>query len=157
MPISPLTAARIFDGGADFFGDRPAAAEHPLRFRDVQPALVDAERLHAVGVPLVDFAHLLGYAKVGGKIGGELYQVRAFLLRPPKHVARLDARFLGGLIFGEHDAVPVLLAPAHGDGFAAQFGVLEHLHRRVKIVEVAVQDAPHLSRSTNQRFSASSK
>ena len=85
----------LFHRRADALRDRPAAAEHPLRFRHVQPALVDAERLHAVGVPLVDFAHLLGYAKVGGKIGGELHEARTFLFCLPDHFSCLYARLFG--------------------------------------------------------------
>ena len=58
---------------------------------------------------------------------------------PHRH-ARLDAAALGGLVFGEHDAVPLIGVPAHRDISVPQCGIFHTFHRCVKIVQVGMQN-----------------
>ena len=68
--------------------------------------------------------------------------VRALLLCLPDGLRRAHAKALGGLVFGQDDAVAALGVAAHrrGDGFQLRVG--EQLHRAVKAVAVAVIDDP---------------
>ena len=119
---------------ADIVCDLDAAPQEVAATRDVQPTLVDAEGLNAVGIARVNFPHRLRNADIGGKIGGNAHEILAFLLRLKEGLARSDARGLCKHIFSKDDAVAVLKTPADGERYLFEFGTAEHLDGGVKII-----------------------
>ena len=110
--------------------------------RHVQPALVDAEGLHQIGVVLVHTVDLLGKLPVHAVVGGKEHQVGTLPLGLPDGLRRLDLKFFGRLVFGQDDAVAALRVAAHRHRQMAQLRVVQKLHRCVKAVQIAVKNDP---------------
>ena len=119
---------------------RGVAAEEVQGAGDIQPALVDAEGLHQVGVLLVDGVDLLGDLPVQGVMGRQQHQARALPPGLPDGLRRLDAVFLGGFIFCQDDAVAGGGVSTDRRGHAPQVRAAPQLHGGVKAVQIAVQD-----------------
>ena len=130
---------------AQAFGNLPPAAEQQGAAGHIQPAFIDAEGLDAVGVPGVDGTGCPGYLIVALVVGRHHHQFRTFLPGLPEGFRCLDAELLCQLVFGKHDAMPVLLRTAHCHGHFPQPGIVPAFHRRIEIIEVTVQDHPFLS------------
>ena len=76
------------------------AAEQMEGVGDIQPALVDAEGLHQVGVFVIDGVDFFGIYPVQIVMGRQQHQVRAFFLSLPDGFGRLNAKPFGGLVLG---------------------------------------------------------
>ena len=109
---------------------------------DIQPALVDAEGLHQVGVLLIDGIDLLRDLPVQAVMWRQQHQSRALLPGLPDGLRRLDAELLGRLIFRQDDTVAGGGVPADSRGNVPQVRVAPQLHGGVKTVQIAVQDDP---------------
>ena len=107
---------------------------------DIQPAFVDAEGLHQIGVLPVDGVDPAGVVGVQAVVGRQQYQVGALLLGLPHRLRRLDAHPLGGLVLGQNDAVAGGGVAADGYRYVLQRRLVQQLHRREKAVQVAVED-----------------
>ena len=108
----------------------------------VQPALVNAEGLHQVGVLVVDLVDLPGVLVVQAVVRRQEHQAGALLFGLPDSLRRLDAIFFRGLVFGQNDAVAGRGVPADRRGDLPQIRVAQQLHRGVKAVQVTVQNHP---------------
>lgn len=118
------------------------AAEEVQGAGDVQPALVDTEGLHQVGVFLIDPVDPVGEVPVLAVVGGEEDQVGALPPGLPDGLGGLDLEGLGGLVLGQDDAVAALRIAAHRHRQMAQLWVVQQLHRGVKAVQIAVKNDP---------------
>ena len=131
------------DSGADAVSDGGAVpAEQVHAPGDVQPALVDAEGLHQVGVLSIDLVDEPGELLVALAVGRQENQIRALLPRLPDGLRRLHAAALGRLVFSQDDALAAGGVAADRHRPLPQLRVGEKLHRGVKAVEIAVQDDP---------------
>ena len=109
---------------------------------DIQPALVDTEGLHQVGVLPVDVVHQPGELSIELMVGREEHQVRTLLPCLPNGFRSFDAKALGGFVFRQNDALPACRVAADGHRPFPQVRPGEELHRGVEAVEVTVQDGP---------------
>lgn len=117
-------------------------AEQVQAAGDVQPALIDAEGLHQVGILPVDGVDTAGVLGVQSVVGRQQDQVRTLLLGLPHRLRRLDAPALGGLVLGQDDAVAGGGIAADGHRHLPQCRLVQQLHRGEKAVEVAVENDP---------------
>ena len=109
---------------------------------DVQPALVDAEGLHQVGVLLVDLVDPAGEVPVLAVVGREKNQLGALFSGLPDGLGSLDSEGFGRLVLGQDDAVAALRVSAHRHRQVAQLRVVQQLHRGVEAVQIAVKNDP---------------
>ena len=127
--------------GADAVRQLPGiAAEQVEAAGDVQPALIDAERLHQIGVLTVDGVDPAGVVGVQAVVGRQQYQVGALLFSLPYCLRRLDAHLLGGFVFGQNDAVAGGGVAADGHRYILQRRFFQQLYRGEKAVQIAVED-----------------
>ena len=129
----------------------PVAAEQMHTAGDVQPAFVDAEGLHQIGVlPVngVDLAAVLPIQAVVGRKGDEMGRLLPCL---PDGLRRLDAQLLGSLVFRQHDAVPGLRITAHRHRYVPQRRIAQQLHRCEEAIQVTVQDHTLCHRTPSSR------
>ena len=99
---------------AQLVGDGLAvAAEQVHAAGDVQPALVDAEGLHQVGILAVDGVDLPAVLLIQPVMGRQGDEVGRLPLGLPDGLRRFHAQALGGLVLGQHDAVAGLRVAAH--------------------------------------------
>ena len=127
--------------GADAVRQLPGvAAEQVEAAGDVQPALIDAEGLHQVGVLAVDGVDPAGVVGIQAVVGRQQYQVGTLLPGLPHRLRRLDAHFLGRLVFRQNDAVAGGGVAADGHRHVLQRRFFQQLHRREKAVQVAVEN-----------------
>ena len=119
---------------------RPVHAEEVEGVRHVQPALVDAEGLHQIGVLIVDSVDPPGVLPVEPVVGRQEDQLRAFLPGLPDGLRRPDAEALGGVVLRQDDAVTGRGVPADGHGELFQFRVVQQLHGGVEAVQVTVEN-----------------
>jgi len=122
----------------DVVGNHRAGAEKLLAAGHIQPALVQAKGLHPVGVGDIEFPGGGGNLQVAVIMGRDHQQVRASLLGLPDGLARGDAVCLGLIALGQDDAVAGGRVAADGHRLAPESGVVQALHRCVKIVHVHV-------------------
>ena len=109
---------------------------------DVQPALIDAEGLHQVGVLAVDAVDARARGAVSFVGGRQQHQLGALAPGLPDGLRRLDAQPLGGLVLGQNDTMAGGGVAADSGGDVPQIGVAQQLHRGKKAVQVTVQDHP---------------
>ena len=107
--------------------------------RNVQPAFVDAEGLHQIGILIVYCVDDFTIMQVFFAAGGQQYQVGAFAQGLPDGFGGGDAEDFGGLVFGQNDAVAGFGIAADGHGLVPQVGMVQQFHRGIKAVAVAVQ------------------
>ena len=125
---------------ADQIGQRGGGGgEQMPGMGDVQPAFVDAERLHQIGVLGVDAVDDGGKMPVPFPVGRQQHQIRAFALCLPDGLGGAHPKGLGRLVLGQDDAVAGLRVAADGHRFLFQFRVFQQLHAGVKAVAVTVQ------------------
>ena len=115
-------------------------AQKRQRPREVEPALVEAERLHQVGVVVVDAPRQARIALVHVVARRHHDEPRALRARLPQRLARLHAGGLRLRALREHDAVARLLVAAHHQRPPAQLRALGLLHARVERVHVGMED-----------------
>ena len=134
------------DAAADLGGRaRRVTAQKRQRAGEVEPRLIEAERLHEVGVLVVDaprhgrvrLVHLVAWR--------HHHEPRALRARLPQRLARLDARRFRLRALRQHDAVAQLLVPAHHERHAPQLRPLGLLDARVERVHVGMEDHPALA------------
>ena len=118
------------------------AAEEVHTAGDIQPALVDAEGLHQIGVLLIDGVDPPGVLPVQAVVGRQQHQTGTLLFGLPDGLRRLDAQPLGRLVLGQNDAVAGGGVAADSGGDVPQIGMAQQLHRGKKAVQVTVQDHP---------------
>ena len=118
------------------------AAEEVEGAGHIQPALINGERLHQIGKPVIDGVNQLGVMAVFFMVGGKEDQTGAFSLGLPHGLGGLDPEGLGGLVFGQDDPVAAFRVSAHRHGLIPQLRMVQQLHRSVKTVQVAVQNHP---------------
>ena len=109
---------------------------------DIQPALVNAEGLHQIGVLLIEAVDLPGEVPVPPVVGGEEDQAGTFALGLPDGLGGLDPEGLGRLVFGQDNAMAAVGVAAHRHRPVAQLGPVQQLHRGVKAVQIAVKNDP---------------
>ena len=126
------------DPAADLPGDGHGGAVQPHAARHIQPVLIQAKRLHLVGVVLVDLSGIAADANILVHVGGQGNKLGATLFCLPDGHAGFDAVGLGDIIRGEYDAVPLLLAPTHRQRRVPQFRVALHLDAGVEAVHITV-------------------
>ena len=119
---------------------------------DIQPALVDAEGLHQVGVLPVDGVDPPGILAVKMVMGRQQNQGGALLLGLPDGLGGLDAVFLGVLVLGQDDAVAGGGIAADGHRQIQQLRMAQQLHRGEKAVQITVQDHPFHGITSNRSF-----
>ena len=86
-------------------------------------------------------------------VGGEEDQLRALFPGLPDGLRRLDPKALGGLVFGQDDAVAALRVAAHRHRQVAQLRVVQQLGGGVKTVQIAVKNDPvHSPAPLSHRF-----
>ena len=107
---------------------------------DVQPALVDAEGFHQIGVLLIELVYLAGELPVLVVVGGKENQPGTLFPGLPDGLRGLDTEGLGRLVFCQDDAVAAGRVAAHRHWEVAQLRVLQQLHRGVKAVQITVKD-----------------
>ena len=130
-----------FDAPADLGRHaQGVAARKRKRPGEVEPALVEAERLHEVGVLAVDAPRQLRVAPVHVVARRHRHEPRALRARLPQRLARFHAGLLRTRALREHDAMARLLAPAHHERHAAQLGPLGLLDARIERVHVRMED-----------------
>ena len=123
----------------DLVGQGPAVpAEQMQRAGHVQPALVDGEGLHQIGIALIDGVDLFGIVPVLPMMGAQQRQVRAFPAGLPDGLGGLHAERLGAFVLGQNDPVAGFRVPAYRDRGRPQLRMLQQLHRGVKAVQIAV-------------------
>ena len=110
-----------------------------LRARDVQPRLVDAERLHKVGILPVDLVDLVGNLLVEIVMRHDERELRALLLRLPNGLRGLYAVLLCEFVFREDDAVPALRVAADRHRHEFQLRSRDTLDRSEIRVAVTMQ------------------
>ena len=115
-------------------------AEEVERASDVQPALVDAEGFHQIGVLLIELVYLAGELPVLVVVGGKENQPGTLFPGLPDGLRGLDTEGLGRLVFCKDDAVAAGRVAAHRHWEVAQFRVVQQLHRGVKAVQITVKD-----------------
>ena len=136
------------DAQADLLRDLAPAAEQARAAGDVEPALVEAEALHHVGVLRVNAFCKPRILRVTVEMRRHKADARALALGLPERFGRLHALRLRQHVFREHDAVPALAVAADGHRHIPQRRVVQRLDRRVEIVHIDVQDdAVHSSSS----------
>ena len=106
--------------------------------RHVQPALINAEGLHQVGVALIDTVDQLGIVAVLVMVGGEEDQVGTLFPCLPDGFGGLDLEVLGGLVLGQDDAVAGGGVAADRHRFLPQLRMLQQLYRGEKAVQITV-------------------
>ena len=107
---------------------------------DIQPAFVDAEGLHQIGVFPVDPVDTAGIVPVLVVVCGEEDQVGTFLPGLPDGFGGFDAKGLGRFVLGQDNAVAAFRVAADRHRKVAQLRVVQQLHRGVKTVQIAVED-----------------
>lgn len=127
------------DCAADGVSDLPSAAEQLLAGRDVEPRLIDAERLDHVGKALIDFVDQTAVIAVFFHVRTHEHQLGTFFLRLPDGLRRYHSVLLGQLIFGQNDAVTAVGIAADGHGLVLEVRTLKQLYRSVEAVHVTVQ------------------
>ena len=136
--------AQLFlDAAADLPGDGHGGAVQAHAPRHVQPALIQAEGLHLVGVVLIDLPGIAADPDVLRHIRRQDHQIRTDLFGLPDGHAGFDPAWLCHIVGGEHDPVPLFLAAADSDRLSPQLRVALDLHGCVKSVDIAVQNIPH--------------
>ena len=131
------------DGPADVIRDGLGIpAEEVSAASEVQPALVDAEGLHKVGVAGIDAVDGPGVEAVLVMVGRQEVEVRTFAPGLPDGLCRLNAAGLGRLVLRENDAVPGVGVAADGHRHRPELRTAQKLHRGEEAVEVAVQNDP---------------
>ena len=108
----------------------------------IQPALVDGEGLHQVGVPLVHRVDPPGVVPVLPVVGGEEHQLRALAPGLPDGLGGLHLVPLGGLVLGQDDPVAGIWIAAHRHRSVPELRVVQQFHRGVKAVQITVQNHP---------------
>ena len=129
----------------DFSGNGHGGAEHPYAAGDVQPVFIQAEGLDLVGIVLINFPCHLAEADIFPHIRGQHDQMGTALSGLPDCHTGLDAIWLGNIVGGQHNAVPLLLAAAYRQRLVPQLRVALHLHRGVKTVLIHVQNVSPIS------------
>ena len=128
---------------ADLIGQsRGISSEQVEGAGHIQPAFIDAEGLHQIGVVLVHPVDPPGKLPVHPVVGGKEHQVGALPFGLPNGLRRLDPELLGRLIFGQDDAMAALRVAAHRHGKMAQLRMVQQLHRGVKAIQIAVKNDP---------------
>lgn len=100
---------------------------------NVQPAFVDAERLHQIGVLIIDCVDPPGVFVISLMVGRQQNQVRAFLPGLPDRFRRLNAVFFCRVILRQDDAVAGGRIAADGGRNVFQLRVGQQFHRRVML------------------------
>ena len=158
--LLPQTLAQLVGDGF------AVAAEQVHAAGDVQPALVDAEGLHQIGILLIDGVDPPGVLPVQAVVGRQGNEVGRLLPGLPDGLRRFHAQLLGGLVLGQYDAVAGFRVAAHRHGNVPQRRIAQQLYRREKTVQITVQDhsllhtAPpvaHLFEDSIPRFAAFEK
>ncbi len=116
------------------------AAEEMGGAGDVQPALIDTEGLHQIGVLLIDGVDLFGILPVEVVVGRQEHQIRVLLLGLPDGLRRPDAEAFCRFVLGQNDAVAGGGVAAHRRGHVPQVRMAQQLHGGVKAVQVTVQN-----------------
>ena len=128
------------DDGAQLVGNRFAAAEQRVAAGYVEPAFVDAERLHQVGVAPVNFVDLPRAFPVLLKMGSGQHKAGAFAFCLPDGFRRPNAIPLRLFVLGEDNAVPALRVAADGHRYPGKFRLQQAFHGSEERVAVAVQN-----------------
>ena len=105
---------------------------------DIQPAFIDAEGFHQIGIFLIDLIDQTGVFAVRLTMGRHQHQIGAFALGLPDGLGRLDAVAFGQFVFSEDDAVAAFRVAADGHRHLFQFGTQDAFYRCVKAVAVTV-------------------
>ena len=134
--LLPQTLAQLVGDGF------AVAAEQVHAAGNVQPAFVDAEGLHQISVLAVDGVDLLAVLPVQAVVGRQGNEVGRLLSGLPDGLRRFHTQLLGGLVFGQYDAVAGFRVAAHRHGNVPQRRIAQKLHRREKAVQIAMQDHP---------------
>ena len=125
---------------AQTVGDGLPVAEERAAPRHVQPAFVDAEGLHLLGIALIDGVDHLRPAGIVLVMRRHQHQLGAFCLGFADGLRCLHAEALGQLVFGKNDPVAAFGVAAHRHGDLFELRMLELLAGGVKAVAVAMQD-----------------
>ena len=106
----------------------------------IQPAFVNAERLHKVGVIVVDAVDDFAEIFVAFPLRRKNYKVGTEFFCRLYGLCGFYAVSFCRLVFGKNNAVAVFAASAHRDGFVPQFGIWQQRNGCVKTVAVAVEN-----------------
>ena len=124
---------------ADLLRNLHRRAEQLPAPRNIQPRLIQAERLDEVGVGIEYLPQHDADPHIFGVIRRHDDKLRAGLFRLPYCLPRLHAALLGRIARGQHDPVPLLLITANGDRPATQLRCALLLYGCVKGVGVHMQ------------------
>ena len=130
----------VADPAADFIGDLLPGQPLAASAADVEPGLVEPERLDLVGVVAVDGAHLVRKMQVKLEIWPHNRQVRTFSPGLPERFPGDDAEGLGRIVLGQHDAVAQLRIAANNDRNPAECRVVQAFDRRIEIIQIGMQN-----------------
>ena len=130
------------DTGPQLVGNLAACPKQLAAPGDIQPAFVDAKRLHQIGVLGVDGVDQAGIFHIFATVSGGQHQPGAFALGLPDGLRRLDAILLRQLVFRQDHPMAALRIPAHRHGHIFQLRAQQALHRGIKGVAVTVQNHP---------------
>ncbi len=126
---------------ADGFGNAPPIAKEQAAAVHIQPALVQTEGLHPVGVVLVNLFGQLRKIGIALMMGRHQLEARALAHGLPDGLGGLHAFGLGKHIFRQYNAVAAFLVPGHGHGHVPVLGGVKGLDRGVKVVHIHMQNA----------------
>ena len=152
-PDAGRDAQLRFDAIADLLGDGHRGAVQAHAPRHVQPALVQTEWLHLIGVILIDLPGIAADPDVFRHIRRQDHQIRADLSGLPDGHARFDPSWLCHIVGSQDNSVPLLLAAADGNRLSPEFRMPLDFHRCVKGVHIAMQNMAHFYTPSTQKLS----
>ena len=125
---------------AYLIGNFFSAAEKQAAARHIKPAFVNAEWLYHIGIFLVNSVRLFGILLIFIHHRRQNYKLGTFCPRLENCLRGFNAAALCSLVFGKHNAVPLLLVPAYGNRHGTQGGIEKQRNGRKKIIKITVKN-----------------